>query len=95
LDRNGAYRGVLTARALAEALAEDEQQGVPVGSLTQYPPPVTTDTPIERALDALQSSHTPMPVLDPSHTTLLGWLTHQRVLIALRPTSPEGTSTAA
>jgi CIC family chloride channel protein len=95
LDRNGAYRGVLTARALAEALAEDEQQDVPVASLAQYPPPVTTDTPIERALDALQSSHTPMPVLDPSHTTLLGWLSHQRVLIALRPTNPEGTSTAA
>jgi hypothetical protein len=45
---------------------------------------VGAEVRLSDALDALESARGAIPVLDPGRTTLVGWLTHQRVLSALR-----------
>ena len=84
-DTDGAYRGVVTARAVAEALADHEGAAVlTVGDLTELPTPVTADMTIADALQLLvNSAGTGLPVLDASKTALVGWITHQTVLASL------------
>lgn len=82
LDQDGAYRGIVTARGVAEALVDGEESSV-VADLVEFPPTVAADTPVEQAIDVLQTSRSAIPVLDPATRRLVGWLTHQRVLLAL------------
>ena len=84
-DRDGAYRGVVSARALADTLAAPGHQTAAVASVVEYPPTLTVTDPLQHTLDALATADGPVPVLDPEHTRLLGWLTHQQVLRALQP----------
>lgn len=85
-DATGAYRGTITARAAAQALTDDGQTQQTVGDLTELPVPVTAGQPIADALQILVSGHgTGLPVLDETKTALVGWITHQRALTALRP----------
>ncbi|MES9538598.1 chloride channel protein [Actinomadura sp. NPDC000600] len=94
LDGQGAYQGVVTARAVAEALADTESRtdtgrSPAAGGLAQMPTPLTTDMPLVDALHVLTSTDgTGVPVLDPERTVLSGWITHQAVLRALH--APEG-----
>lgn len=97
LDADGDYVGTVTARAVAEALAEppDETAGVPgtsgtqttVAELAELPTPVTADMPLGTALHTLVAAPgTGLPVLDgapASRAHLVGWLTHQGALRAL------------
>lgn len=83
LDPTGAYCGVVTARAVADALAAPGQHSAVVGSVLEYPPAVTAEQPLEHTLDALAVADGPVPVLDSRHTELIGWLSHQDVLRAL------------
>ncbi|MGI8416188.1 MAG: chloride channel protein [Nakamurella sp.] len=84
LDGAGMYRGVLTARAVADALADGEHDEVVIGSLTELPSSVGRDELLESALDTLENARGAIPVLDADHANLVGWLTHQRVLAAQR-----------
>jgi CIC family chloride channel protein len=84
VDLEGSYRGVLTARALAEALADGEHDEAQVASLTESPPTVSQDDLLDTTLDALEAAYGAVPVLDPIGAGLVGWLTHQRVLAAQR-----------
>ena len=88
-DDQGAYRGVVTARAVAEALATPEPATGPpatVGDLSELPTPVTAEMTLTDALHLLISSPgAGLPVLDTPKTALTGWITHQTVLTALRP----------
>ena len=84
LDKDGAYRGVLTARALADALSDGQHDAQPVGSLVENPDAVVADATLASTLDALETAYGAVPVLDPSRSHLVGWLTHQRVLAAQR-----------
>ncbi|MFI5615246.1 chloride channel protein [Amycolatopsis sp. NPDC051903] len=80
---DGRYQGCVTARAVAEALA-DEHDGV-VGELAELPPLVTCDSSLADALTALTNAPgTGLPVLAEEHR-LAGWITHQAVLGALEP----------
>lgn len=90
LDDQGAYQGVITARAAAEASADIEaqpdaaHQPPAAGALAQMPTPLTTDMPLADALHVLTSTDgTGLPVLDGERTVLAGWVTHQAVLRAL------------
>ncbi|MFD7919453.1 chloride channel protein [Streptomyces sp. NPDC059740] len=88
VDGEGRYLGTLTARAVAEALAERPDGGpaapATVGDLTASPPPVTTDMALATALHVLVAAPgTGLPVLDPGKDRLAGWLTHQGALRAL------------
>ncbi|MET8945949.1 chloride channel protein [Streptomyces sp. NPDC004542] len=85
VDDAGAYIGVVTAQAVAEALAE-EPQAAPtrVGRLAEPPAPVTADQSLAQALNALlAAAGTGMPVLDPGHGEPVGWLSHQSALRAV------------
>lgn len=85
IDTHGAYVGLVTARGVADALADGEHDTAPVESVMERPPSVAANQRLDEALDALESSGVPaLPVLDSSGANLVGWLTHQRVLSVLR-----------
>lgn len=84
LDSHGSYRGVATARAVADALTEGAPEGQLISSLIEYPEQVSVDDKLEHALDRLENARGALPVLDTDRTTVVGWLTHQRVLVAVR-----------
>jgi chloride channel protein, CIC family len=94
IDADGTYRGVLTARAAAEADGQHDQ--TTIDTVLERPHPVHTDTHLEDALDALESATGgAVPVLNRDDNSLVGWLTHQRVLSALRPTATSTTPPTA
>ncbi|WP_340374885.1 chloride channel protein [Streptomyces sp. SS7] len=85
VDEAGSYAGVVTAQAVAEALAE-EPEAAPrrVGQLAEPPPPVTADQPLALALHTLlTAAGTGVPVLGHAHGEPVGWLTHQSALRAV------------
>lgn len=85
IDDSGAYAGVVTAQAVAEALAEQpEDAPTQVGQLAEPPAPVTADQPLAQALHTLLSAAgTGVPVLDSEHGKPVGWLSHQSALRAV------------
>jgi len=103
LDAHGRYRGVVTAHAVADAIADGEHDHQTIASIVELPTPVSIDDHLEHALDTLDGADGATPVLDADHHTLVGWLTHQRVLAALRrpteasvpPTDHPAPATAA
>lgn len=94
-DSEGTYLGIVTARAVTEALAE-QPDGAPsvTGTLVETPPRVTADQQLAHALHPLLSaSGTGLPVLDAGKNEPVGWLSHQGALRSLHP--PQDTPTAA
>lgn len=85
VDDAGDYIGVVSAQAVAEALAEQPDAAPTlVGQLAEPPTPVTADQPLTQALHALLSAPgTGVPVLDPSRGKPVGWLSHQSALRAV------------
>jgi CIC family chloride channel protein len=88
-DTTGAYRGTVSARAAAQALTDGAEVPGTIGDLAELPAPVTAEQPIAEALHLLVTAQgTGLPVLDETKTALIGWITHQTVLTALRPERP-------
>ncbi|MEU5533540.1 chloride channel protein [Streptomyces sp. NPDC020362] len=89
VDDAGKYLGVVTAQAVAEALAEQpDVTPSTVGQLAEPPAPVTTDQPLAQALHALLSAAgTGLPVLDTNQGKPVGWLSHQSALRAVHTAS--------
>ncbi len=85
LDSAGRYRGVVTARAVADALADGEHDAATVATVVSMPAAVTVTDRLEQTLDALDTARGPIAVLDADHRSVVGWLTHQQVLLALHP----------
>jgi CIC family chloride channel protein len=84
IEHDETYLGVLTARAAAEALADDRAESVPVRELAHRTPSVTTATTLADVLDLLVAAEGPgLPVLDRTGTRLAGWITHQSLLAAM------------
>ena len=91
---HGRLLGVVSARAVSEALADDSDTGdATIARLAELPPAVTIGTTLADALESLAASDaTGVPVLDGDHQ-LVGWLTHQAVLGAvLPPAEPTGAA---
>lgn len=89
VDGAGDYVGVVTAQAVAQALAE-QQGSAPerVEQLAEPPAPVTADQPLAHALHTLLSAPgTGVPVLDPNRSEPVGWLSHQSALRAVHTTA--------
>ena len=82
LDGDGRYIGIVTAHAVADALADAEHDDAVVGSLVESPTAVRDSDTVADALPALQSTPGAIPVLD-AELRLVGWLSHQRVLAAV------------
>ncbi len=85
----GKYVGVVTAQAVAEALAEQPDAAPKtVEQLAAAPALVTTDQPLAQALHALLSAAgTGVPVLDEERGEPVGWLSHQSALRAVHRTA--------
>ena len=84
LGTDGQYHGCVTARAVAEALAETGTTSHSVADLVELPPVVTTTTALAAALDVLTTAPgSGVPVLSENKNELVGWLTHQGVLAAI------------
>jgi CIC family chloride channel protein len=84
VDDAGSYLGIITSRAVAETLADGNHDESSVLLIVEMIDSVGSEMQLGDALDALESARGAIPVLDPERTTLVGWLTHQRVLSALR-----------
>lgn len=84
VDEDGRFVGVVSARAVAEALGEPSEPGRTVGSLVERPPGVALETSLFDALAVLTTTDDGggVPVLDPDDR-LLGWLSPQAVLSVL------------
>ena len=83
LDGHGRYRGVITARAITDALAEGDDDQTTVAELCELPPSVQVSDRLDSTLAELETARGPVAVLDNDRQALVGWLTHQRVLTAL------------
>ncbi|MGW0613772.1 chloride channel protein [Streptomyces sp. NPDC002788] len=85
LDDAGDYLGVVSAQAVAKALAEQPDAAPTlVGHLAEPPARVIADQPLADALHALLSAPgTGVPVLDPSRGKPVGWLSHHSALRAV------------
>ena len=82
-DSSGRYVGVITARAVAEAVIDADDVGRPVSDVAELPEPVYEDQCIAEAVSALdRSGYTAMPVVSRESCTVLGWMNYQA---ALRP----------
>ncbi|MCZ4604367.1 chloride channel protein [Streptomyces sp. Lzd4kr] len=89
VDATGHYVGVVTARAIAEALAEQPDAAPAVaGQLAETPAPVTADQPLAQALHSLlATAGTGVAVLDPVHGRPVGWLSPQCALRVIHAAS--------
>ncbi|MEW1642389.1 chloride channel protein [Streptomyces sp. NPDC091219] len=89
VDDSGHYVGVVTAQAVAEALAEQpEDAPTRIGQLAEVPVPVLADQPLAQALHILLSAAgTGVPVIDSVHGKPVGWLSHQSALRAVHRTA--------
>ncbi|MFI1533263.1 chloride channel protein [Streptomyces anandii] len=85
VDGTGKYVGVVTAQAVAEALAEQADAAPStVQQLAEPPTPVTAEQPLAQALHILLSARgTGVPVFDTEHGEPVGWLSHQSALRAV------------
>jgi CIC family chloride channel protein len=103
VDAEGRYAGVLTDRGVTDALADGRHDDAPAASAAEQVTPVRGDQTLDAALDTLERSVAPaLPVLDPAGAAVIGWLTHQCVLRAIRrgmastaaagPPSPTGAA---
>ncbi len=88
LDAHGSYRGVITARAVADTLSDGRHDEALVGDHVDLPQTVRADHSIDDALDVLETAPGGVPVLDADGARVVGWLTHQAVLAALRRAGP-------
>ncbi|MBP0456554.1 chloride channel protein [Streptomyces montanisoli] len=96
LAEDATYLGTVTARSAAEGLAAAADSAPSVGSVVHLPRPVTEETALPDALDALVSAEgAGLPVFDASRTRLVGWITHQSVLHALHRDTAGGSGSEA
>ncbi|MGQ5640857.1 MULTISPECIES: chloride channel protein [unclassified Streptomyces] len=90
LAADSAYRGIATARSVAETLAEDTH-ATTVGQVAHLPHALTPSASLDDALRALGGADSQaLPVLDEDRTHLIGWISHHSILTALGHTSGAG-----
>lgn len=82
---DGRYRGTVTARAAAEALTDGDRPPATIGDLAELPTPVIAHDALADVLHVLVTTQgTGVPVLDDDKAAIVGWITHQTILNALR-----------
>lgn len=84
VDDQGRYAGVITARAVAETLADGEHDTARVRDLLERVPAVDATQTLAEALEVLdRTDASSVPVLD-ADGAVVGWLTHRQVVGKLR-----------
>jgi CIC family chloride channel protein len=82
---DGRLLGLVTARALAGSLADEQTPGTPrtVDDLTERPPMVTAGMTLDQAMPVLAAGGDGGTPVTDEHEQLLGWLSPRAVLTAL------------
>lgn len=94
VDKDENYLGVVTAQGVTGFLAGDEELAV-ADDLVEITAGVRMSETLSDALDSLQTSGASgVPVLCSQGRRLVGWLTAEQVLAALRPPASAGVATA-
>jgi CIC family chloride channel protein len=87
LDDAGRYAGVLTTRGVTDMLSDGEHDRVDAASAAEQVETIRGDQTLDAALDLLDGAAAQaIPVLDPAGDQVIGWLTHQGILAAIRTT---------
>jgi CIC family chloride channel protein len=74
----------VTARTVAETLADGAHSATRVGAVTHLPRPLSPDVRLDKVLRDLASADSQaLPVLDECHSRLIGWVSHRGVLAAM------------
>ncbi len=82
---DGTYAGVITARAVAEALEDGRHDHDPTQLLIELPVTLHADEHLDQAVEALDRSGCgAIPVLDPHSGEPVGWVDYGATLRALR-----------
>ena len=82
---DGRYHGIVTARAVSEALADGRHEVEPAEMITELPERVRVTDTLDRVLDALNHSGVGgMPVLDEDGIEPVGWVTYRDALTSMR-----------
>ncbi|WP_221176402.1 chloride channel protein [Nocardioides marmorisolisilvae] len=91
-DRSGGYAGVVTARAVSEAISDGRHDTSPVDLVIELPVAVRVTDPLDVGIQALDRSGCgAIPVLSGTGTDAVGWFDYQ---IALDALSGAGTTAA-
>ena len=91
---DGTYLGVVTSRAVADALADGQHDDRPLDDVVELPSDLDQEATLATGLEALDSSGTAaVPVLDATDRTVVGWLTERAALRALRSSSVVAAAT--
>ncbi len=85
VDAQGAYCGTVCAHAVADALADGKHDGAHIAEVTNLPAVLRSVDPLALALQVLDDAGGAVPVIDPDGRQIVGWITHQAALGALRP----------
>jgi chloride channel protein, CIC family len=82
VDRDGRYRGIISARELERALAEPGTRAV-AADLAEQPATLTPGQSLKQSVTLLlRDESSGLPVLSDDETTVIGWLTHRDLLHA-------------
>jgi CIC family chloride channel protein len=82
VDREGHYRGTVTARQIEKAMRDKTMQ-TPIGNLAQAIPLIRADQTLEKALASLLDHELQgLPVVSGDGDRIVGWLSHRDVLRA-------------
>jgi CIC family chloride channel protein len=85
VDGSGEYVGMITAHAVADTLADEPTTTKTVADVLTTVPTVGAGDTLDTALDRLDESLAPaLAVVDPNTGDIVGWLTHESILFALR-----------
>jgi CIC family chloride channel protein len=83
------YLGLITARAVAEAMAQCHGGSTTVGSLVQTPTPIPMTEHLDVAIRDLDASEAgALPVVDQRSAQIVGWFDYDAALTRLRTSRP-------
>jgi CIC family chloride channel protein len=98
-DSDGTYLGIVTAHTVADTLADGAHDDHNVTTVLEQPTVIGSERTLDDALDVLDTAGAvAVPVVQSrrgSGAELIGWLTHQGVLTALRSGAGAGPAPAS
>ena len=80
-DQHGAYAGIVTARVVAEAMSDGQEDRAPLSLVLELPMTLHDDDPLEQAIEALDKSGcAAIPVIARCDEAVVGWIDYQTSL---------------
>ncbi|MGN6302803.1 MAG: chloride channel protein [Angustibacter sp.] len=83
VDGSGRWRGVVTDRVVAQALADPDSVAATVADVVEVPETVGADEPLAQALAAVTGAEGAVPVVDADAQRVVGWLDAHSALAVL------------